>query len=77
MLRTNILLVFIHPTGNNINNYNNRKLNCKHLIKYYELLQNLQEIEIYSNIGPKLFLPFLRTQLGRSMNEDEYNISFR
>jgi len=27
--------LFIYQAGSNINKYNNRKLNCKHLIKYY------------------------------------------
>jgi len=30
-----IIFIFIHQSGSNINNDNNRKLNYKHLIKYY------------------------------------------
>jgi len=43
------IFIFIHQAGSNINNYNNRKLNYKHLIKYYKLLQNYQKLEIYRN----------------------------
>jgi len=38
----------------NNNNSNNRKLNYKHLIKYYNLLQNWQKpftVKIYRNIN--------------------------
>ena len=39
-----IIFIFIHRAGNiNINNNNNRKLNNKHLIKCYSLLQKWQK----------------------------------
>ena len=53
-------LIFIHQTGRNINNYKSfRKLNYKHSIKYYKLLQNWQKNITYteailSNNTPKM-----------------------
>jgi len=60
------IFIFIHQAGSNINN--NRKLKYKHLIKYYNLLQNLEKVftvERYRNINFSCLL--LRTQLGRSI----------
>ena len=38
------VIIFIHQAGSNINNNNSSgKLNYKHLIKYYNLLQNWQK----------------------------------
>jgi len=34
------MFIFIYQAGSNINNNNIRNLNYKHLIKYYNLLQN-------------------------------------
>jgi len=56
-----LLYIFIHHTGSNINNYNNRKLNYKHFIKYYELLQKLAKTIYCRNISwYKLILPSLK-----------------
>ena len=54
--------IFIHQACSNINkNSNNRKLNYKHIIKYYNLLQNWQKpfiVEIHRNkitkVGTKM-----------------------
>jgi len=57
------IVIFIHQACSNINNYKNWKLNYKHSIEYYRLLQNWQKqfnVEIYRNIK-LLVLPFLRT----------------
>ena len=55
------IFIFIHQTGSDINDNSNRKLNYKHLIKYYKLLQNWQKpfkpAEIYRNI--KQLIPTL------------------
>jgi len=62
------VFIFIHQAGSNINNNSNGKLNYKHLIKCYKLLQNWQKpftLEIYRNINLSYLL--LRTQLGRSI----------
>jgi len=62
--------VAINNYNNNSDNYNSRKLNYKHLIKNYMLLQNWQKplaVEIYRNIN--LSFPLLRIQLGRSVAE--------
>jgi len=37
-----LVFVFTHLTASNVNNYNdNRKLNCKHLIKDYYLFRKI------------------------------------
>jgi len=62
--------VAINNYNNNSDNYNSRKLNYKHLINNYMLLQNWKKplaVEIYRNIN--LSFPLLRTQLGRSITE--------
>jgi len=44
------MFIFIHQAGSNVNNNNNRKLNYKHLVKNYNMLQNCQKaftVEIY------------------------------
>jgi len=62
-------VISIHQTSSNINSDNNNsKLNYKHFIKYYNLLQNWQKaftVEIYRNVNLSRLL--LRTQLGRSI----------
>jgi len=56
------IYLFIHQACCNTNNYKNWKLNYKHSIKYYRLLQNWQKpfnVEIYRNINLSCLL--LRT----------------
>jgi len=65
------IFIFIHESGSNINNNNNnnrpnRKLNYKHLIKYYNVVAKLAEtftLEVYRNINLSCLL--LRTHLDR------------
>jgi len=50
------MFTFIHQAGSNMNNNNNRKLNYKHLFKFYNLLHNWQKpftVEIYRNFKRK------------------------
>jgi len=50
---TVFIFIFIHQAGSNMYS-NNGKLNSKHLIKYYNLLQNWQKpftVEMYHNIN--------------------------
>jgi len=64
------IFIFIHESGSNINNNNNnrpnRKLNYKHLIKYYNVVAKLAEtftVEVYRNTNLSCLL--LRTHLDR------------
>ena len=58
-----IIFIFIHQAGSNMNNNNNRKLNYKHLI--VAKLAKPFTIEIYRNVNLSYLL--LRKQLGTSI----------
>ena len=48
------IFIFIHQAIGNVNSNNNRKLNYKHLMKHYNLLQNWQKpftVEVYRDIN--------------------------
>jgi len=67
--RSQYVFVIIRQAGYYIDNYNNRKLNYKQLIKYYRLLQNWQKpftVKIYRTINLSCLL--LRTRLGGSIH---------
>ena len=72
--------ICIHQAGSNINNdNNNRKLNYKHLIKYYNLLQNWQKsftVEIYCNINLSCLL-FYKHSWADQQQSSSYNLLLR
>jgi len=65
---TEYIFIFLHETGSNINNdNNNRKLNYKHLFKYYNCRIGKKPFTVKTHRNINLSCLLLRTQLGRSI----------